>query len=87
MEHLSLAQDRYTKEILQLNFSAEQTLVMTKDQLRANLESHGIVGFSEQDFEALVSKLVDPSGEMNPVQRYARGHLFPLFSDRTKLEE
>jgi len=39
------------------------------------------------DYEALVTRLSDNQGRMTNVARYANGHLFNLYEERTALEE
>lgn len=47
MEKVSLAQERFLKEVIQVNFDASDNSVLTEDQLAQNLANLGITDYSK----------------------------------------
>ena len=60
---------------------------LTTEQLEQNLHKIGINEYSKEDFESLVTKMCDINGKMTNISRYAKGHLFDMYGERTSLEK
>jgi len=86
MEKLSLAQETFTREILEISYDVEDDSVLSRDRLRDNLVAKGITDFSESDFNSLCESL-STNNQMSEIARYTKGHLFSLYSSRTALVE
>lgn len=83
MEKLSLAQKLYSSRVLQLTYQPETFgLEMSTEQLVKNLADIGVKEYDQKDFEKLVGKL-SLNGKMTVISRYAGGHLFSLYDERT----
>ena len=87
MEKLSLAQDSFAKDVLEISYDIDNDQALSRDQLRANLAKAGILNFTESDFDALCGSLSDQNGQLSNTFRYAKGHLFPLYAKRTDLQD
>ena len=87
MEKKSKAQEVFLKDILEVSWNKDDNSVLTRDKLRHNLNSIGVTSYSDEDFEKLVKSVSNADGDMDAVHRYAGGHLFSLYEERTALVE
>ena len=76
------------EEVLQIDYNLAKTNVeLTVEKLEQNLHKLGIQGYSRADFEKLETRIADSKGKMTNISRYADGHLFNIYGERTPLEE
>lgn len=78
----------FAREILEISYKSEDNSCLSKEQLVHNLEKVGITNYKESDLQNLINVLsCSDNGQMKAVLRYANGHLFPLYRERSDLLE